>query len=193
MFDKRESEEPELIPELTAIERQLARLAPAAPRINRDCLMFEAGKAAARPKWLGHIAEPSWLGRRLWPAATAVMTAASLLLATMLVRQNCSPSVAQVPTAKPQAAATPVVDRPHEVATNHSASSAPRSEWTMTGWPALRQPTGGYLGIRYIALMRGVGALQSDFTGTETGADSTSDAPVTQRELLNKLLSSPRS
>ena len=49
MFGKREPERTELTPELAALERQLAALAPAPPRIDRDELMFEAGGAAAVP------------------------------------------------------------------------------------------------------------------------------------------------
>ncbi len=90
MFDEREPAEPELTPDLQAIEGQLARLTPVAVRVDRDRLMFEAGKVAARPRWPGYIAEPSWLGERVWPAAAMLMTAASLLLAVSLVWQRHS-------------------------------------------------------------------------------------------------------
>ena len=44
MFDEHEPAEFELAPDLAALERQLPRLTPAAPRIDRDRLMFEAGR-----------------------------------------------------------------------------------------------------------------------------------------------------
>ncbi len=194
MFDKQEQNEPELTAELTALESRLRRLTPAMSQIDRDRLMFAAGQAAvSRRRWPGYIGGPPWAGRWFWPAATATMTAASLVLATLLVWQRETSLVAEQ-VAKPQATVMPLVDRPHEVVTNHSVTSAPRSEVTMTGWPALRQPAGGYLSIRYIALTRGVGALKSDIIGTEaTAADSANDTPLGQRELLNELLSSLRS
>ncbi len=48
MFDEHEPAEFKIAADLSAVERQLARLTPAAPRIDRDRLMFEAGRAAER-------------------------------------------------------------------------------------------------------------------------------------------------
>ena len=69
MFGKREPERTELTPELAALERQLSALAITPPRIDRDKLMFEAGRAAAsRPRWSINLAGPPWGGSRVWPA-----------------------------------------------------------------------------------------------------------------------------
>ena len=46
MYDEQESREHELAPELAALERQLRGMTPAAPRVDRDRLMFAAGQAA---------------------------------------------------------------------------------------------------------------------------------------------------
>ena len=65
-----------------------------------------------------------------------------------------------------------------------------RSEISTSGWPTLQQPAGGYLGIRYIALTRGVGALEPRFRTAGGDRDSSSSLPRTQRDLLNELLPS---
>ena len=186
MFDEREPTEFKLTPDLAAVERQLARLTPAVPRIDRDRLMFEAGSAAAaRPRWPGYIAGPFRAGARFWPAATATMTAATLLLATMLVWQRGAALVVEG-EAKPQAALARVDDRPGGGATR----STPRPDVSTTGWATFQQPGSGYLGVRYIALTRGVGALEPRFQTAAGDRDSSSDTPRTQRDILNELLPS---
>ncbi len=188
MFDEREPAEFELTPDLAAVERKLARLTPAAPRIDRDRLMFEAGRAAARPRWPVYIAGPSWAGLRFWPAATAAMTAATLLLATMLVWERGA-ALDVGGEAKPQAALARVDDR----AGDGEVRLAPRPDVSTAGWFAFQQPASGYLGVRYIALTRGVGALEPSFQAAGGDRDSSNDAPRTQRDMLNELLpSSPR-
>ncbi len=92
MFDEHRPDEIELTLELAAMEARLRRLTPVTPRVDRDRLMFEAGRAIERCANEPSPA-PSLLGRGnswFWPAATAMMTAATLLLATMLVWQNHS-------------------------------------------------------------------------------------------------------
>ena len=106
MFNQPEPGKFELAPELAALQRQLAQqLTPAAPRVDRDQLMFDAGRAAERASQDGraiYLAGPSWAGRtgpnvratgsasarRFWPAATATMTAATILLSALLVWQR---------------------------------------------------------------------------------------------------------
>src|SRR5688500_8952861 len=95
MFGKREPERTELTPELAALERQLSALSLSPPRIDRDKLMVQAGRAAAsRPRWSINLASPPWGRSRIWPASTAAMPAASVLLATMLVLHHDSAQVA---------------------------------------------------------------------------------------------------
>jgi len=184
MFE-REPEEHEIAPELAAIERQLARLTAAAPRIDRDQLMFEAGRASvARPERPGYIAEPSRLGRYFWPAATSTMTAAALLLATMLVdvrhalqvAQNSQPAIVPV-----QPASQPLV----------AAPSPARPEPKSARWLATRVPQSGYLGTRYVALTRGVGAIDTPLESANDNFKPTAQPP-TRREMLNELLPSTR-
>ena len=46
MFDEQEQNEPKLTAELAALESRLCGLRPATPQIDRDRLMFAAGRAA---------------------------------------------------------------------------------------------------------------------------------------------------
>jgi hypothetical protein len=93
------------------VERQLAALVPLALDIDRDALLYSAGYAAARRSRLS----------ALWPVATAVMTAATVLLA---LRGTAAP------TAKPQAAATIAKTAPTEPTSPLRAEPAPN----FTAW-----------------------------------------------------------
>jgi hypothetical protein len=183
MFD--EPEEREITPDLADIERRMARLTPAAPRIDRDRLMFEAGRASvARPERPGYIAEPFRLGRYFWPAATSTMTAASLLFATMLVdmrhalqlAQNVQPAIVPVQPAIQPPATTPLPTR------REPASAT---------WLATQVPQSGYLGTRFVAFTRGVGAIESPLESANDNF-TPSAQPPTRREMLNELLPSTR-
>jgi hypothetical protein len=58
-------------PDLTALAADLRRLAPAPAGLDRDALLFRAGRASARRGWA-------------WPAATALATATAASLALVL-------------------------------------------------------------------------------------------------------------
>lgn len=76
-------------PELSDLEAALARLQPSPAGLDRDRLLFESGRAAGR-------------GRRLWPAATGVMTAiAASLAAILLLRADPAPVVRVVTVERP--------------------------------------------------------------------------------------------
>jgi hypothetical protein len=187
MFDEREPAEPELTRDLQAIEGQLARLVPAGVRVDRDRLMFEAGMAAARPRWPGYIAEPSWLGGRAWPAAAMLMTAASLLLAVSLVWQRHSFDVALQERAQAIAVVQVAEPRPAE-----TVSPKARQDLAAEDWMYLRQPANGYLGIRYAALTRGVNAIDTGPSNSGVG-DSMGELEQSQRQMLDELLPSTKS
>jgi hypothetical protein len=195
MFDEREPAEPGLTPDLQAIEGRLERLVPAGARVDRDQLMYEAGRAAAQigP---GYIAEPSrpgespvatWHSEHVWPAAAMLMTAASLLLAVSLVWQRHSFEVAL----QERAQAIPVVQvaepRPAE-----AVAAKARQDLAAEDWMSLRQPAKGYLGIRYAALTRGVNAIDTGPSNSGIG-DPTGALDQTQREMLDELLPSAKS
>jgi hypothetical protein len=203
MSDKHQSNEWRLPAELAALEKQLAELTPSTPRIDRDRLMFEAGQAAAeaslslweraRVRVSGtKVSFAPFLGRKergiFWPAATATMTAATILLAMMLVRQGEPTPVDQMATAIEPAPITeaspaaPSIDHEQDnvwgIATTHNA-------WPLAGWPMT-----GYLGQRYIALTQGVDALANDWqqAAIDTGGDLSPPRPPTARDLLREML-----
>ncbi len=200
MYDEQKSREPEIAPELIALERQLRGMSPAVPRIDRDQMMFAAGQAAAssdagqdgRAMYdrIGdphHIAGPSWAGRRFWPAATFTMTAATLLLATMLVWQRQTLGVVSQSTL-PLPTTIQASEQPREA----MARSPVQFASSTLGLRAIQHPTSGYLGIRYAVLTRGVGALEPSSQASTDDVDSSNDTPQTQRNLLEELLPSAR-
>jgi hypothetical protein len=187
MFDEREPKQFELAAELKMLEKQLAALKVAAPSIDRDRLMFAAGQAAAaRPRWPGYIAGPSWAGSRFWPAATATMTAATVLLATMLAWRERPPN-----TVRPILVAPPIAEvrQPAHAAVARVKEVQPgnRSDWQFA-----HRPASGYLGIRQIALTEGVGAIPSSVATSGASVVAGSDervSPATVRGLLNEFVS----
>ena len=205
MFDEPKPDEQPLAPELIAIERQLLGLTPALPRIDRDRLMFEAGRAAGRAaheecrainepspspslkgRGIGIAATLRVAGHRdwLWPAATAMTTAASLLLATMLVWQNRSQSVAQ------QSAPSQGAVQPSGAA--HNGDALPANSFAVREWSTKPTLISGYLGVRYVAVMAGVGALPDDLQSAADVRNVPSKRkppePATVRNLMNELL-----
>jgi hypothetical protein len=58
--------------------------------------------------------------------------------------------------------------------------------------PSFQRPSSGYLGIRYVALTRGVDALEPSSQVSTDDADPSNDMPQTQRNLLEELLPSAR-
>jgi hypothetical protein len=177
MYDENESLEPELPAELAALERQLTQLTPAAPRVDRDQLMFAAGRTS-------RSAERSWTGSWFWPAATALSTAATILLATLLVWQrNGLPSDAMRPTVTTNNVAAP------EDANDFRSLVADRPAWPWSDRWSDRMPS-GYLGVRYVALTQGVAALDRGIP-TAVGDASEPSPPATAQQLLEELLPKP--
>jgi hypothetical protein len=67
-----------LDPELSAVESALGSLAPARSRIDRDAVMYQAGRASTRP---------AILRRWGWPAVAATLAALALGEAALLARR----------------------------------------------------------------------------------------------------------
>ena len=214
MFNEHEpnrpSDEAQLPAELAALERELSRLTPAPLRLDRDRLMFTAGRAStnqdgramhiAGPSRSGslsrHIAGPSWSGSwsgslplRFWPAATAVMTAASVMLAMMLFWQT-PPEHNDLHIAKqaaPQQSQFSMMDvRPVAVADTFLPPS-----WFILPWSEL--PTSGYLATRHAALSLGLAALDREVfaAGTNGTPAHLNERPPTARELLREFIPEP--
>jgi hypothetical protein len=196
MYDEQKSREPEIAPELASLERQLRGIAPTAPRVDRDRLMFAAGQAAATAgtgqdgravdDGAGrrlHIAGASWVARRFWPAATFTMTAATLLLTTMLVWQRQTNQIALQSYAAP-----PSINLVSEQPREKIPPSPGQSTTSSFGSLAFQRPSSGDLGIRYVALMRGMSAWESSSQASIDDADSSNDPAPTQRKMLEELL-----
>jgi hypothetical protein len=159
--------------ELKPLERQLAALAPAGPRIERDRLMFLAGVASASPSGelepRGTVALP----RRMWPVATGAFAATSLaLLVALFTRPAPQPQVVYVPAA-------PAPD--NRVLPAHSPTEQPAEQSTVSAAPAERElpspvirsyATENYLRTRDVALRLGLDAL-----GTSSRDGLSSPAP----------------
>lgn len=80
----------ELSAELQAFEAQLAALLPSTGRLERDRLMFEAGKAAAEAEQTRPSASlPRWV----WPAVSTATTAAAVFLLAVVLIDSGSPIV----------------------------------------------------------------------------------------------------
>ncbi len=200
MYDEQESHEHELAPELASLERQLRGVTPLTARVDRDRLMFAAGQAAstassAEPGQNGramydetgrplYIAGPSWAGRRFWTAATFTMTAATLLLATMLVWQRRQQPIGQ--QAAPMQPTVVAINNSHDIDADRPAQLTTRNQW-----PSIPSANSGYLGARYVALTRGIGALSSELQSSVNDDEAPPDNranPATSRGLLKELL-----
>ncbi len=85
--------------DLTAFSRALAEVAPHPGRLDRDALLFAAGRAAGRPG-------------RFWPMTAGVLAAACIALAvTLVVRPPTVVEVVRVvPVRVPTPADTPLPD-----------------------------------------------------------------------------------
>jgi hypothetical protein len=177
MFDEQESTQFQLPAELAALEQQLAGFAPAPPHVDRDRLMFAAGRATGLGDGEAARVHParSDLANWFWPAATVAMTAATLLLATMLVWRtevgagNGGPIVAQ----------HAVTDKPELNVNNRFVPY--RGNLTEFDAPI------NYLGIRYVALTRGVDALERE-PGDAMDDTVLPSSPVPARDMLKELL-----
>jgi len=168
MYDEHESIEQSLPAELAALEKQLAAFAPMAPRVDRDRLMFAAGRAS-----VGHSTGTSWAGSKFWPAATVLATAASILLATMLVWQRAESGSIATPQVAGKSNAEPIVVQD--------------ASWRWSD----RLPS-GYLGVRHVALTRGVGALEYELPAVDRGETELWSPPATAGQLRKEFLPTPK-
>lgn len=170
------------------IESQLASFTPAAPAIDRDRLMFAAGWQAAMASL--ERTPQRGVGRYGWPAATALATAASVMLAVMLVREPPQlGSVAQhEETIEVEVEpAAPVPEPKAMVETQLMTSPSPLP------WPFRSVSLAGdnYLAVRSAVLEVGVSSLRS--TGpVSSSSDDTVRPPATMRSLLDEYLPNPR-
>lgn len=165
--------------DLKPLEAALSGLAPSAPRVDRDRLMYLAGAAAHESATSGMISDGS-LSRRLsknrfiWPLSTAALLLVSAVLGALVAFRQPAERIVYVdrPAAKSQSPdAATVVATPSTVA-------------------PLRQPhdsaSADYLVLRDLVLRNGVGALDRGHAdGGDVGREETRN-----RALLRTLLGS---
>jgi hypothetical protein len=169
------SDEHETSPELNAIEQALASFAPAAPRLDRDRLMFLAGQVGAHEVGgrRSEVGRAAWF----WPASSATLAATSLALAIALFAR---------PAPQPQlivrdATAPPAVAPEPSVAVDERVATAPLRMATL----AMNSPVKSgesYLKTRDVAFRMGLDAL-----GRPTAGGSGVSPGTTYIELLEGL------
>lgn len=139
-------------PELTALESSLSALRPLPDRLNRDQLMFEAGRLSARRR--------SWA----WPAATGALAASCMILSGALVlRAPPAPAerIVYVPSPAPAAA-------PDRTAAPPAAAAVAGVPSTLEDEPAVN--VANLLSQRGLVLRFGADALP-DATLAPAGAE----------------------
>lgn len=167
------------------LEQALAGIAPTAPEIDRDALMYQAGYAAAR----GLASQQRTI--RFWQSSTALLAAASVALAF---------TVWQRPTTEP---VVKVVEAPPSSPTPEAIAEAdvPAAENQPVVQPAvlptidpllLADPSKNYLALRAVVLRRGVDAWPVErHTLPTTSPHATPTRPSTVRGMMEELLPPP--
>jgi hypothetical protein len=115
--DKRSDDlgrDPASSPDIKALEAQLAALAPRSDRLNRERLMFLAGRASVNdPPAIGTASRRGWL----WPASTGALVGAAAALVVVAASPGVDPPAPPAPVAvassapRPSAAPQPSSDR----------------------------------------------------------------------------------
>ncbi len=192
------------------IEPDLSAYAPRPPRIDRDRLMFEAGRAAAlgqspagvgvplRPGVIAWFPGPPTLvpSSWLWPASTLAMTVvaaglgiALLLGSTPLERVQVVERVVRIPAPVPQTAPQPTL-----AATSGGLHQAdhdlPRQPFAEEEAPVVTiesLPENHLLRVRHVALTQGVDALTPSASRETRRLSPT----PTRGSLMRKLASPP--
>lgn len=179
----------EIGPEMNEIEAALAAWSPRAPQIDRDRLMFAAGRASHSTANLArsgdhpsiHLAKPPL--RYLWPLATSLSTAAALFLAFQLATQQPPSPVEQI--------ASDIPAGPIQIA----VSSQPETPAIERRIPLPDLADGTYLALRNRMLTTPADQWQVDRTlnhdvRTAPAAveDDAARTPPTSRNLLRELL-----
>ncbi len=187
--------------DLTPLEAALGSLLPRPSKIDRDRLLFLAGRASVDPP-------PTLFGRWVWPAATFLSsTIAAVLFALLMVRPVAGGAAVAVEGTHENAdiAHADVADEPQQPNPEHQTIALEQHHASRDGWLPLFGPAPfvtpkrgelpaepNYLQLRSYVLAYGVEALPS-LSSAEPSTEShtpttTRHIPKTQRELLQDLL-----
>ena len=204
MFDEQETDKFELAPELVAVQNKLANLSPKALRIDRDQLMFNAGRAAERASSASQSDLAPYRTASI-AGATGSASARAGATGSTSARPGATGSASARfwPLAAMTAAATFLISvpffwqRPVLPIADHTTS--PQSNLVvestdLANEPSLPpvwspRPNTGYLAVRNIALAHGVGAIGAEFDA-QTPVAPPSSEPTTAPKLLDDLLPS---
>lgn len=167
--------------ELSELEAALGGLLPRPSRLDRDRLLFLAGQASA----LGTPAAPKQAGgrHRLWPAVSAVSTAAAILFAVLLTVRPGPQVVREIVYVERPEASQPVTEEPRgegEPAIEAFGPFDVANESTGRGPDGV---TPSYLELRRRVFEVGLAALPEP-----APAGGLDRAPATQREMLREFL-----
>ena len=168
-----------------SLAEKLTAYAPRPPRIDRDQLMFEAGRAAAAVELSSAPGPRSQSPSRwFWPASTLAMSALSLALTAVLITRPDPPErIVYVPT---EPGSTQVVDEK-----SFQAADVPTRAKATGDSPALTLaslPDNHPLKLRQIALTEGVDALVPAVTDSAPRMTP----PLSRGALLQRLSAPPR-
>ncbi len=204
----RRAAEQELSPSLKAIEAELASLTPRTDRLDRERLIFLAGRQSAAA---GEVSPAKRRGGWGWPAAFAAMTAVAAGLLVMLWSRPEAPGDVPFVVVPPERAlddgAAPPQESPESLPDEGHVEPPPvpqeppaeptsrRSLLAAVGLDWIRPSARGKLGpeASYPRLLDRVLAGEIDdwpLPAPGWGGRRAS-APVSYRELLNKELGSP--
>lgn len=186
------------------IEPELSAYAPRPPRIDRDRLMFEAGRAAEvshpaasavlslRPgviAWFPTGPQPAAPLNWLWPASTMAMTLVAMGLGVALLLQPAPRQrvpIVRIPAHAPQAASPLAVssgglNQPHQ---DFAHGPAAEEEAPVIALESL--PENHVLRLRQVALTQDVDALAPSLS-----RDTTRLTPLPTRGSLMRSLAAP--
>jgi len=172
----------EMFGEMNDVESLLADFAPADTSVDRDRIMFEAGRAAAlRETPRG----PSTIGWRI--ACSGLAATVCALAAWLAVVHSQGPTVKRqvvyVPVRQPETMPTKITASSESDGTDELELADGSIAWSDS--PTFASPSGEYLRQRNLALARGIDALPA--VRVSIGA-STPQPPPTVSNLLDEFL-----
>jgi len=191
--------------DLNRLEQALAALRPRSSEIDRDRLLFLAGRASA--EGANRVRPPR---RWLWPASTALSSAAALVLLALLTLRPAGDANRDIPRAdgavqtQPGAAAANAArdDREAAVASDdrRNDSNKPAEPWARPFARSMRPLSrvefgeeAPYLRMRSYALAHGIEALLArEPSAILRESHPRTERPQTRRELLDNLLQNGR-
>jgi hypothetical protein len=173
---------------LRRFEAELSALAPRAVRLDRDRLMFLAGRAAA-----GAPADVHAPRRWIWPVSFSAMSALAAGLLVLLILRP-APQVVErivrVPVeAAPQASSNPIEDEKVDLVAEPSVDGPSPVETARRTDPARGPATAPAVGTAYLDLRDRVLAMGIESWQAPSSPAHTNDRPaINYHDLLDSLL-----